>query len=852
MSSYSVHPKQVQTILLVGTNGHIRFADQNLTSFMGYTPSEVLGLPFKQFVPDDLHEAFEAQWLTLTSDLQDMASTSAEFDSQLLDAKAKRFPVHVQMQLVEVSDEYFVTITSAGSSFEQVQLSAFQTITEAIGKAQIQDVLDLVLQEIIHLIDCNGAAIIVKDDLADRLWYRHISGEGTRQNSDYPAAEIINSPTAQSVRKTQTYLMIHDTQQHANWIKLTDDPIRSWIGIPLIYRNRFLGLLEIYALEPNHFREEDAQIGMLFAQQATVAIYNARVYDELQMHTERLYAMNDVALAVSRLDLDSVLEVVYQEVSKLMDTSSFFIGLYDKDAEMIHLKHIYDQGQRLEDYSVSIMDQQGLAGWVLNNLQPIIIGDVDHDPLPTTEIIYGGPTRSLIILPLMAQREPVGVLSVQSYEPSKFTHQDISLLEAIAGPTAVAIRNATLYEDVNQSLREVSALHELARLVIATDDIDVMMNSFAEGMREIFNCTACTIILREADAVAIRASSGLDEALLSKAQGWLMEDDTLLSVKAINSGQTIYIGDTRDLEDFQYLDPRLRSVLVVPLVTKNKVLGTLSLDSDRANAFTREHERFLNIAGAQLAAALDNRELMKELQEHSRELEVAYQQLKALDELRQELVNNVSHDLRAPLSFISGYVGLMTEGDLGPITPEQRAALDIIDRKVKSIVRLTGDIMSMQRIRRENLQLEKVNLNSLVHEAVEGASIAYRDYNLTVNTPEAEVIVEVDIDRLNQVLDNLINNAIKYSSPGQFVNVSVEVSQGVARVKVQDEGIGIPQEQLTKIFERYFQIRENVKSNQGVGLGLAIVQQIVDAHGGQISVTSEVGKGSMFAFTLPL
>jgi len=198
----------------------------------------------------------------------------------------------------------------------------------------------------------------------------------------------------------------------------------------------------------------------------------------------------------------------------------------------------------------------------------------------------------------------------------------------------------------------------------------------------------------------------------------------------------------------------------------------------------------------------------------------------------------------------------MSTGDLGDVTPEQLDALQVIERKVNSIVRLIGDIMSMERIRPENLERETIDLNQLVTEAVTSASIAYdKDgINMTVETWPEAIVTNVDVDRINQVLDNLINNAVKYTDTDGFVNVRTRVVDDgrKARISIEDSGAGIPEDKLNRIFERYFQVREHSVAEQGIGLGLAIVQQIVSAHGGHVDVESEVGKGSTFSFTLPL
>ncbi len=836
-----VRQHSFQANIIAGLDSTIHYASPGLN----ITPDEFSQLNLRDLIVPAHQADFDSTWKKFIDSTELEYETLTHFIINDAD-----IPMVMNIQRLPQGDECLLTVQSKQSVAEQALFPAIQAVTQAIGKQSLEDILSLILSYIVRFVECDGAAIV---SLSEQHVFQHWSSE-EHHPGDYPVNEVIGSNTTAVLRNTKDYLIIEDTHKSEYWSKLSDLPLRSWLGIPLVYQDGFIGLIDIYSFKVNNFTTEDANIAMNFASQAAMALFNAQSHLELKKRTEHLHAINDVALAISRLNLEGVIEVVYQEISILLDTSSFFIGLYDEKSKMIELHYVHDNGKRMPNYAMVVNPRTSLAAWVLHNQTPMLVNDADYDSLPTESSSYGGETRSLIIVPLIVHDEPVGVLSVQSYEPHKFSQQDVNMLEIIAGPTAIAIRNATLYEDLRSQLELVSNLQELARTIIATEDTQVMMDSVTATLREHFECNACTIILREGKYIGIVSSSGIEPELIEKAnREWDFDDTSLISVQVIKSGQAVYISDTHELE-FQYLDPQLRSLIVIPLTTKQKILGTLSVDSYMPNAFTAEHERILSIVSSQLAAVLDNRRLLDDLREHTQELKLAYEQLQALDELRHELVNNVSHDLRAPLSFITGYVGLMQAGDLGDITPEQTDALSVIERKVNSILRLIEDIMSMERIRSENLRLQDVDINDLVREAVAGASIAYNTFNLTIRTTDQSVNTRVDPDRINQVLDNLITNAIKYSNKDGFINVSTELVEDgkFVKIAVEDEGVGIPPEKLSRIFERYFQITEHSMAEKGVGLGLAIVQQIVNAHHGRVFVESEVDKGSTFWFTLPL
>ncbi len=559
---------------------------------------------------------------------------------------------------------------------------------------------------------------------------------------------------------------------------------------------------------------------------------------------ERLQAINDVTLAVSRLDLVGVLETVHREVGKLMDTSFFYVGLYDSTTGHISLKHIYDDNRRVPDYTALIDTHTGISGWVIHNRQSLLIDDVEHDPLPSSIIYYGVPVRSLISVPLIAQDEVVGVISVQSRTPDTFNHADMVLLEAIASPTAIAIRNAQLFDSVQRRLHETRALHELAQIITGTQDIDVIIQTVTDDLCAIFQGSVCTIALCKNDQLVIHTSIG--EYSLPSGH-WEVGEEILRRMQ----NMSLYIADTHT-SDLLGLSADIRSLLAVPLIVGERTLGILAIGSVGLDAFTIEHERVLGIAAAQVAAAIENARLLQETRAHAIELKTAYAELQELDALRQEVVENISHELRSPLTYTRGYVGLMGAEELGPITDDQAHALSIIDRKTDMMLRLISDILEPEKISRTTLQYQQENLVSLVTQAVQGAKLAYADsgINFEMNLPDIPVSVWIDPIRIDQALGNLISNAVKFSDSGSTVQVCCKNYSQSVRVTVLDEGIGIPSDKVKRIFERFYRVPGSKR--EGIGIGLAIVRQIIDAHGGTVHVESEVGQGSAFSFDLPL
>jgi signal transduction histidine kinase len=313
------------------------------------------------------------------------------------------------------------------------------------------------------------------------------------------------------------------------------------------------------------------------------------------------------------------------------------------------------------------------------------------------------------------------------------------------------------------------------------------------------------------------------------------------------------VPDTQSEPEFLYFDPNIRSLLVVPLIVRGKAIGTLSIDDVRPNAFDEE-VRLLTIAAAQAAVAIENAQLYKSLQGSYADLERAYEELRRLDQMKSEFVQNISHELRTPLTFIKGYIELLQDGDMGALNAEQKRAMDIVAAKATVLARLVDDIISLQQAGKARLSFEVLCLSEVGHMAIQSAQASAAEAGITLldEVPEELPVVMGDRQRLYQVFDNLLGNALKFSNAGDSVTVRMFEERATIRTEVEDTGIGIPADQQSRIFDRFYQVDgTTTRRYGGTGLGLAIVKQIVESHGGEAGVKSDLGKGSLFYFTIP-
>ena len=314
---------------------------------------------------------------------------------------------------------------------------------------------------------------------------------------------------------------------------------------------------------------------------------------------------------------------------------------------------------------------------------------------------------------------------------------------------------------------------------------------------------------------------------------------------AVASGETFVVPDALEDERFAtnpYVtgEPRIRFYAGVPLTTEDgSTLGTLCVIDREPRELTREQAHALQALANQVLAQLELRR-----QNH---------QLRELDRVKDEFVAAVSHELRTPLTSIRGYVETLLDGEPGDLSADQQRFLEIVDRNASRLLKLVGDLLFIAQVTAGRLELEvgAVTLDELVAESVEQVRPAAATKEVEVSASAEPVVIPGDPQRIGQMLDNLVSNAVKFTPEHGRVTVEAVRDNGAVRIRVADSGIGIPAHDLPRLFSRFTRA-SNATQIPGTGLGLAISRTIAEAHGGSIDVESAEGKGTTFTVRLPL
>jgi signal transduction histidine kinase len=402
-------------------------------------------------------------------------------------------------------------------------------------------------------------------------------------------------------------------------------------------------------------------------------------------------------------------------------------------------------------------------------------------------------------------------------------------------------------------LQRLGRILEISRELTSTVALEPLLRKIVGIAAELTDSEAASILLLDmrTGELRFRAVSGDPAGQLRDIP--VPVKDSIAGAVLV-SGEPAAISDVRaDPRHYQVVGERIghktHSLLAVPLSIKDRHIGVVeAINKQRGEAFDDEDVETLTTLAAQAAVAIENARLVEALRE-------AYEQLGELDRLKSDFIAIASHELRTPLSLILLYAAMLRE-QMGEKEEEASQQLDAV---LRASMRLKHIIETMLNLRyletgEIDLALARFDLRTAVQEACEDYEVIAETGGLALRAdlPGEEVSVLADREKVRVVLDNLISNAVKFTPPGGRVQVALSHAADEIEVSVADTGVGIPQEALERIFDRFYQAEDHMtRRHSGMGLGLSIVKGLVELHGGRVEVESVLGQGSRFIVVLP-
>jgi signal transduction histidine kinase len=514
-----------------------------------------------------------------------------------------------------------------------------------------------------------------------------------------------------------------------------------------------------------------------------------------------------------------------------------------------------DQFKPMASYGVGEpgVDQVTLSGGAASAVEkkePVMAcaGDIG---LPQTDKYRH---TAFMCVPLVSRGKPVGLAVLfTAGKRQKFSGGTLHVLVVMAMQGAHAIDDFYYKEELGKRSDELRRVYEIQRRITQSIDLDEAAESIVENAPYITRLQYCMIYLLDPykrNIVSIKAPAAVEKKF-GKLEFGL--DELVASRIAMDERKPLFIEDAPSYPRIsQPIVQKLgfKSAIVLPLIARDRVLGVMWLyTTDRKVRFDEDDKRSAIALSDQAAIVIDNARIFKELEE-------SYEKMKDLDKTKMEFFTLISHELRNPLAVIKGFTELLYDGTLGPLNDKQKDKLLKIKENVDKLTDMVNKMSEISTMETRRYPLEKIptSISWMVGEIVDTMGFLFRNKHITVkvNIPPELPLVEVDRGRMEQVLLNLLNNALKYTPEGGEVDVSAEDRGNEILVSIHDTGIGIPKKDLDKIFTGFYHAGYKLSYEyKGPGLGLAISRKIVESHGGRIWAESEPGKGSTFYFTIP-
>lgn len=640
--------------------------------------------------------------------------------------------------------------------------------------------------------------------------------------------------------------------------------IRSFMAAPLHLRDELIGVLTVDHSQPDRFDEQQLKVVALFASHASIVLARASLLETERR--QRQFVENQLAFSYRLIQTTSIDEAIRLLLATIAENAPFQAGAVtllsaaESHQGYIAATHGYtDPDEAL--YQPVDMRKFQLLVQLASERKPIYLAETRQDLrwLPGNRP-DAQEVRSILLVPLLddPRAELLGYTTLKSFQPNAFSPPAVNHIVLLCNQAAAALRTLRSLEEAHRRLNQISVLAEMSAHLNRTYELtetlrfvlDKVVSIIAQG-GDVSQICAAIILRRPAtNTLYLAVGHNLEKEEIDRfnSRPHFVHEGTF--ARSIGRGEWVEIKNQDKAAHFiadQFSRVAPQQLLDIPLNVGTETIGIISVDRVVREPASRQ----LLAAMADLAgSAIQKTQALTDSRQRAVELLETYERLQVMDQQRDEFIQNITHDLKAPLTFIRGYAELMAEGALGAITAEQSEALEVIQERTDAINHLVADILTLKQVESQPLQQITFNLDAIARKSVRNARMTARlaGLEVAVCSKKKNALVRGDMTRMEQVFENLLSNAIKYSPNGGEIRVLVETLAEKVQVSVIDEGMGISPDEIENIWNRYYRIAGI--SATGSGLGLANVRRIVEAHGGRIWVQSE-GAGTTFTFELP-
>jgi signal transduction histidine kinase/putative methionine-R-sulfoxide reductase with GAF domain len=567
--------------------------------------------------------------------------------------------------------------------------------------------------------------------------------------------------------------------------------------------------------------------------------------------------LQDVSPMILRsLDAEEILDTVADATLRVIDYQHFRLYRWDDATERLVLVKSVARADPYTDidwHLVKLSLGEGITGIAGQTQHSLLVPDASRD----SRMVYPTGTapieESILSVPMVTRGRLFGVLSLARLGTGSLSTEDMRLMESIGAQTALALANAEQYAEAEQTIKALATIEALQPGDGAGGDSEID-DRILQGFDDLSQSDLATLrVLRADGRYHVGATGGrlspadhapTGEPLLAADVAWLADPKV-----------TIYTADPETdaaLPEWARQATRLagaKASVFLPMRAGQRLVGFVALYWRRPRWLRPEQLRRLQLIAAQAAIALETRQALE--RERGRA-----EALAELERARREFMQIASHELRTPLTVIRGYASLLEEGSLGPMPPVAQHALKTLLDKSSEMRAYVERMLLLARLEDGAAppQMAALDLRRVVADAVDRVrpQVELKHGTLQVELAPTPLTVLGDPERLATAVDNLLQNAVKFSEGPPRIEVSGNRENGKVHLVVKDHGIGIPAVARTRLFEKFFRAESPQLQNvAGTGIGLYLVRQVIEGHGGQVEVESQPGEGSAFEIALP-
>lgn len=698
-----------------------------------------------------------------------------------------------------------------------------QYSTEVNQTLDIEQISLLTINYLTNLLHCDQASIFFLSAKNDEIEIF----QNYPNSPEKKKISISDLPILQQLIQTHGTYFISDLSVESGFEMLKQHFLvrgtKAVLFVPLLHQTDIYGWIILESKENRRFFHEEVDLALTIANHTTLAIRNANLYLETKSLNENL------EVRVEERSKDLIIEKRNTEM--LLNISTELATSLDVDKILDRILAIINESIRISGSLIYILENKRIIQ--INqtkqvkriNIEDKLLSDSIQQAISTKDSVLknnismrvgGSNNSSWIFSPLIFGEVVMGVLVLFHQEPDYFSKRDVELSEAVAGQISLALNNAEIFNLVRDQSEYLGNM--LREQEIETSRSKAILEAVADGVL-VTDIHANIILTNQSATKILRIDATHPNSLDDlKTQFGLKIDNWISTIEKWTHNSQTLNAETGFSERIQLEENQFISVHLSPVIWKNEFLGTVSIFRDVS-------------------------------------IEVQ------IDRLKSDFISNISHELRTPLTSIKGYVEILLMEASGKINNQQKSFLETIQSNTSRLTNLVDEILDVNKIGSKNidLKMQPFNVVVLIKKLIDEKQIAVRESKkkLIIQINEIGDIPELVADpvRIEQVLNNILNNAIDYSQDNGEIKISISAGDQNVEIAVKDQGIGIPVEEQEFVFDRFYRGKNAVQMNiAGAGLGLAIAKTLVELQGGNIHLVSSgiPGEGVTVSISLPI